>query len=157
MTASVKSPRIALDKNFLKDVDLNLDNRDSSLNASLACSSVSVSGINLLNDNLMLYAKGDSFGAGLTYDNSTEPANKGEFYLTGKLGRTGDGKLTVDATTLPSYIWYDDAAWSVSESAINMIGKDVRIDNLTASCANQSVNVNGGYSYTKKTRFPSTS
>lgn len=150
VTASVKSPRIALDKNFLKDVDLNLDNRDSSLNASLACSSVSVSGINLLNDNLMLYAKGDSFGAGLTYDNSTEPANKGEFYLTGKLGRTGDGKLTVDATTLPSYIWYDDAAWSVSESAINMIGKDVRIDNLTASCANQSVNVNGGYSYTEK-------
>ncbi len=149
VTASVKSPRIALDRNFLKDFDLNIDNRDSSLNASAACSAISMSGLSLLCDNLMFYAKGDSFGAGFTYDNGTELANKGELYLTGKLGRSPDGELTVNAKTLPSYIWYEDAAWNVSESAIDVIGKDIKVDNLTAVCDDQSVQVNGGYSSTR--------
>ncbi len=149
MTASVKSPRVALGKNFLKDVDLSLDNRDSSLNVTMSSSATSVSGLNLRSDNLMLYAKDNGFGAGFTYDNGTEPANKGEIYLSGRLGRSEDGELTVHAKTLPSFIWYDDAAWNVSESAISLDGGDVRIDNLSARCANQSIKVNGGYSSTR--------
>lgn len=150
ITASIKSPRVALGKNFLKDIDLKLDNKDSSLNASVACSAISVSGLNLLSDNLLLYAKDNGFGAGFTYDNGTELANKGEFYLSGRLGRDRNGDLTINAKTLPSYIWYDDAAWNVSESAINLTGKDVSIDNLTARYSDQSIKVNGGYSSTKK-------
>lgn len=150
VTASVKSPRVALNKNFLKDIDLNLNNRDSSMNASVSCSAISVSGLSLLSDNLVLYAKNDGFGAGFTYDNNEEKANKGELYLTGKLGRNQDGTLTIYAKTLPSYVWYDDAAWNVSESAIEMSGKDIRIDNLTAGCENQSIKVNGGYSSAQK-------
>lgn len=150
MTASVSSPRVALGKNFLKDIDLNVDNRDSSLNASMSSSAISVAGLNILNDNLLLYARNDSFGIGFTYDNGTDPANKGELYLSGKTGRTRDGILTVNAKTLPSYIWYDDAAWSVSESVIDLTGKDIRIGNLAASCSDQSIKVNGGYSSTRK-------
>ena len=150
VTASVKSPRIALDKNFIKDVNLSFDNKDSSLNATASCSAITMSGVSLLDDNLILYAKGDSFGVGFTYDNGTERANKGELYLTGKLGRSHGGELTVNAKTLPSYIWYEDAAWNVSGSAINVIGKDIKVDNLTAVCADQSVQVDGGYSSTRK-------
>ncbi len=150
VTVSVNSPRVALGKNFLKDIDLNLDNRDSSLNASLSSSSISMSGLGLRNGNLMLYANDNGFGAGFSYDNGTELANKGEIHLKGKLGRSNDGELKIDASTLPSNIWYDDAAWGVSESAISVVGKDIRIDNLTASCADQSVKINGGYSSTKK-------
>ena len=150
LTASVKSPRIALNKNYLKDIDLSIDNRDSSLNASMKSSSVTVSGLSIQNNNLMLFAKNDGFGAGFTYDNGTELANKGEMYLSGKLGRDRYGVLTINAKTHPSYIWYNDDAWNVSESAIDLIGKDVRIDNLTAICADQSIKVNGGYSSTVK-------
>lgn len=149
VTASVKSQRIALGKNYLKDIDLNFDNKDSSLNASVACSAVAVSGLGLMSDNLILYAKNDNFGIGFTYDNGTALANKGELYLTGRLGRTKGGELTVNAKTLPSYIWYDDAAWNVSGSDIDIIGKDIKIDNLTARCSDQSVQVDGGYSFTQ--------
>lgn len=150
LTASVKSPRIALGKNYLKDINLSIDNRDSSLNATVACSAVSVAGLSLMGDNLMLYAKDNGFGAGFTYDNGTELANKGEMYLSGKLGRDRHGALTVNARTLPSYIWYDDDAWTVSESTIDLTGKDLRIDNLTATCSDQSIKINGGYSSTVK-------
>ena len=150
VTASVKSPRIALGKNYLKDVDLALDNRDSSLNAIAGFSAISVSGLSLLKDNLMLYAKDNGFGAGFTYDNGTDLANKGELYLSGNLGREHNGDLTIHGRTLPSYIWYDDAAWDVTESTIDIIGKDIKVDNLVARCADQSVKVNGGYSFTKK-------
>ena len=148
--ATVVSPRVALGKNFLKDIDLIIDNKDSSLNASMSCSSISVAGLNILNDNLLLYARNDSFGAGFTYDNGSVPANKGELYLSGNTGRTRDGALTMSAKTLPSYIWYNDAAWSVSESSIDMTGKDIRIDNLAANCSDQSIKINGGYSSTRK-------
>lgn len=148
MTASVKSPRIALKKNYLKDIDLNIDNKDSSLNASLACSDVSASGLNLLNDNLVLFAKDDRFEAGFTYDNGDEPVNKGELFLSGSLGRTDDGQMTVNVRTLPSCIRYDTSVWNLSESDISVCGKDIVIDNLTAECSEQYVRVDGGYSFT---------
>lgn len=148
LTASVNSPRIALNKNYLKDIDLSIDNRDSSLNASMKSSSVTVSGLCIQNSNLMLLAKDDKFGAGFTYDNGTEPVNKGEIHLSGKLGRERHGALAINAKTHPSYIWYNDDAWNISESTIDLIGKDVRIENLTAISADQSIKINGGYSST---------
>lgn len=150
VTASVKSPRVALGKNYLKDIDLAFDNRDSSLNAIAGFSAISVAGLSLLKDNLMLYAKDNGFGAGFTYDNGTDLANKGEIYLSGNLDRDHNGGLTIRGRTLPSYIWYDGSAWDVNESAIDIIGKDIKVDNLAARCADQSVRVNGGYSFTKK-------
>ena len=116
MTASVKSPRIAVNKNFLKDFDLAFDNRDSSLNASAVCSAISLAGVNMLSDNLLLYARGNTFGAGFTYDNGTDLANKGEMYLTGRLDRDSDGNLTVNAKTLPSFIWGEDDGVAGSEA-----------------------------------------
>ncbi|HBH08206.1 MAG TPA: hypothetical protein DDX40_02230 [Rikenellaceae bacterium] len=150
VTASVRSPRMAVNRNFLKDINLSFDNRDSSLNASVICSAISVSGLNLQNDSFLLYAKDNGFGVGFTYDNGTEPANKGEIYLTGKFGRSHGGDLTVEAKTLPSFIWYEGAAWNISESAIALTGEDVRIDNLTAKCADQSIRINGGCSPVKE-------
>ncbi len=150
VTASVKSPRVALGKNYLKDIDLAFDNRDSSLNAIAGFSAISVAGLSLLKDNLMLYAKDNGFGAGFTYDNGTDLANKGEIYLSGNLNREHNGGLAIRGRTLPSYIWYDGSAWDLNESAIDIIGKDIKVDNLAARCADQSVKVNGGYSFTKK-------
>mgnify|MGYP002521463386 CR=1 FL=1 len=148
--ASVKSPRLAIGKNYLKDIDIAFDNRDSTLNAMAGFSAISVSGLSLLKDNLMLYAKDNGFGIGFTYDNGTDLANKGELYLSGNLKREHNGELAIHGRTLPSYIWYDDAAWNVSESVIDIVGKDIEVDNLVARCSDQSVKVNGGYSFTKK-------
>ena len=148
VAVSVKSRRVALGRNFLKDIDLALDNKDSSLNASITCSAISVSGLDVLQDTLSFHARNDSFGAGFSYDNGSDPADKGKVLLSGKIGRGTNGELTVNAKTHPSSIWYDDAEWNVSESAIGIVGKNIKIDNLTARCQDQSINVNGGYSST---------
>lgn len=149
LKASVKSPRIALDKNYLKDIELNIDNRDSSLNASVVCSAASASGFNLLGDNLVLFAKGDRFDAGFTYDNGEKPVNRGELYISGGLGRNQNNDLTVNIKALPSSIRYDDSVWKLSGSDILVSGKDIVIDNLSAVCSEQSIRVDGGYSFTK--------
>ncbi len=153
VTASVKSPRVALKRNNLKDLDLSFDNRDSSLNAVLSCSAVTAGGMTLQNDNLLLYAKDDSFGAGFTYDNGTDPSNKGELYITGSLARNPDGEISVEASTLPSYIFYDGDSWTVSGSSIRYDGKALAVDNLKADCGEQSVKIDGGYSKTEKNRL----
>lgn len=150
VTASVKSPRLALNKDYLKDVEMSIDNRDSSLNAGVGFSAIQVAGLSLLEDDLVFYAKDNSFGAGFSYDNGTEPANKGEVYITGDLKREANGDLSIFGKTLPSYIWYDGSAWDVAESKVSVTGKNINVDNLVAKCKDQSVRVDGGYSFTGK-------
>ncbi len=150
LNATVKSPRLALKKNYLKNLDISLDNRDSSLNAALTSSELSAAGLKILNNRLEFSARDNGFSAGYRYDNGTEPANDGRFLLKGDLRRTRDGELAVSARTLPSVITYNGADWNISSSRIESVGKDISIGNLTATCGEQSVSLDGGYSSSRK-------
>ena len=150
LNATVKSPRLALKKNYLKNLDISLDNRDSSLNAALTSSELSAAGLKILNNRLEFSARDNGFSAGYRYDNGTEPANGGKFLLTGDIRRTRGGELAVTARTLPSVITYNGADWNISSSMIESVGKDISIGNLTATCGEQSISLDGGYSSSRK-------
>ena len=149
LTGSVKSPRVAMGKNYLKDLDLKLDNRNGSLNGTARGSEISVAGMALKNDNISIHAKDNQIGIGCTYDNQTEAGDKGEIFLSGDLDRNSSGELVLRGRTLPSNICYNGDNWKISPSSIDLEGKDISIGNLVASCGEQSIKVKGGYSSTK--------
>lgn len=146
--ARLKSPRIAMGRNYLKDLNLTLDNKEGSLNGVVSSSEIAVSSVGFLEDNIMLYAKDDHIGIGMTYDNGTEIADRGEIYLTGEFERAWDGKLLIHGKTLPSNIYYNGDAWSIAPSSIELMEKDLSIRNLIVSSADQSIRVDGGFSQT---------
>lgn len=149
-TVSMKSPRLAMGKSYLKNLNFTFDNKNGSLNGAVSSSELSTSSLSFLNNNIMLYAKDNQVGVGVTYDNETDLADKGEIYLSGCLSRDRSGRLTVRGKTLPSNIYYNGEGWNISSSGINLDGKDVSVENLTASCADQSIRINGGFSSSKK-------
>jgi len=147
--ATVKSSRIALGKNYLRNIDLAFDNKGGSLNGAMTGSELALAGMLFKNDHLSFFASDNHAGFGYSFDNNGDLADKGEIYLSGELDRSPSGDLLIYGHTLPSSIWINDQEWLVSPSDISLLGKDVIIDNLLAACCGQSIKVDGGYSKTK--------
>ncbi|MBR4755879.1 MAG: hypothetical protein IK076_02960, partial [Bacteroidales bacterium] len=145
---SVKSSRIAMAKNYLRNLDLALDNKDGSLNGVVTGSELRIAGLLLRNDNITLYANDDHVGIGCVYDNEADLTDKGELFLSGEFERDEDGMLLIHGKTLPSSIWFNDEQWVITPTVIEMVGKDLKVDNLTASSGEQYLKLDGGFSST---------
>lgn len=148
--ATVKSSRIAMGRNYLRNIDLVFDNRGGSLNGALTGSEFSVSGLEFKNNNISLYASDNHAGVGYSFNNNGDLADKGELYLSGELGRSPEGDLLILGHTLPSSLRFNDREWMISRSDINLDGKDITVDDLSVSSGDQSIKVNGGYSTSKR-------
>lgn len=148
--ASVKSPRLAMGKHYLKHLDFNFNNHEGSLNGAISSSEMNVAGMNFLNNSYLLYADGNRIGLGYTYDNESVLTDKGEIYLTGALERDPRGKLILHGKTLPSNIYYNGEGWRIDPASIELRGNDISVDHLRASCNEQSIHLHGGYSKDRK-------
>ena len=146
--ASVKSPRIAMKKNYIRNLDLAIDNKDGSLNGALTGTEISAGGMLLKNDNITLYASDNHVGFGCFYDNQLDVTDKGEIYLSGEFERDPSGQLLIHGMTLPSNIWFNDEEWIITPTSIEIAGKNINVDNLIASSNEQSLRIDGGYSTT---------
>jgi len=149
MSGIVRSQRIALGSKYLKDVNLSLNNYDSSLNALLQSNELSIGGLVLKDDRINFHADDNALGLSYTFDNGTELENKGELFLSGVLGRSPKDSLMLTAQTLPSNIYYEGDGWSIKPASVSMVGSNIKIDNLTAQMDDQWITVNGGISPTK--------
>ncbi len=148
--ATIKSPRLAMGKNYLKDFGLAFNNKDEGLSGTIVSSEISAAALSFQNSSIALSAKDDHVGLGFTYDNKSELADRGEIHLSGELARDSGGDLLVYGRTLPSSIYYNNDGWKISSSAINILDKSISVDNLTATCNEQSIRLNGGFSSSKR-------
>ena len=146
--ASVKSPRIAMKKNYIRNLDLAFDNKDGSLNGAITGTEVAAAGMILRNDNITLYASDNHVGLGYTYDNLAEVTDKGQLFLSGEFERDPDGVLLVHGKTLPSSIVFNDEDWTITPTSIEVAGKNIKVDNLVAASNGQSLRLDGGFSTT---------
>lgn len=146
LEASLNSPRLAMNKNSVKNLDLTLDNSGDGLNATAKMAEITAANFTMLNGGLSLHADDNRFSAGISYDNETSPANKADLLLTGTLGRDENGGLTVNGQTLPTYFWIDGDMWKISRSAIEYAGGNVSVDELSLSSKEQSIMLDGGFS-----------
>lgn len=150
VTASVKSPRLALGKNYLRNFKLNMDNRGGSINGAASCSEISAAVLKLMNDTFTFFADEDKFSLGFNYDNRTELDNKGTLNLTGSLSREEGDVVTVHGLLLPSSIWYNGEQWDIPSSRFEASGKGIDLGAISARCAGQSIKLAGGYSFTDR-------
>ena len=146
MTASLKSSRLAIGKNYLKGFNFSFDNTDGSMNAAATCQEVSAALFRMIGGTFTFFADEDRFSLGCTYDNHTREANKGEIHMAGAIERSDDDVLLMHGRTLPSSIWYNGERWTIPSSDIELDGRNIKISSLSANCGDQSVKVNGGIS-----------
>ena len=91
LDASLKSQRIALVGQFVKNISLSLNNAGNALKGEVTCDSLQISSISLVNDRLELLAHDNHIGGRYEFDNESEPVNKGEIVVTGDVSRDGEG------------------------------------------------------------------
>ena len=144
--ATVKSSRIAMGKNYLRNLDLAFDNKGGSLNGAVTGSELAVGGLLFKNDHISFYASDNHAGIGYSYDNEGDLTDKGEIYLSGELSRTDDGQLALDGKILPSSVWFSGREWAITPTDFGLLGKDFILDNFVASSGNQSLKIDGGFS-----------
>ena len=146
--ASIKSSRIAMGRNYLKNINFAFDNKGGSLNGALTSSEAAISGFLFNDDKISLYANDNRTGIGYSFKNDDELADKGDIHLSADLSRSPSGDLLIDGKTLPSSLWLNKQEWKISSGGFSLAGKDFKVNNLLAACGNQSLRVDGGYSTT---------
>lgn len=145
LNADVLSGRIALNRKFIKDMKLHVDNNYEALSGEITGSTIAVSGARLNNSRFSFYADDNQVGLGYVFDNEAEDDTRAELYVTGELSREEKG-LAVSARALPSNVYYKGNGWSLSSGEISYYSGNLRVNRLQASHENQQLLVNGGYS-----------
>ena len=142
VTAQVKSGRIAYNDKFVKDLQLDFDNGNAVQTASLTGKQISLSGAQILNNRISLFADNNQVGFGYTFDNEDQESTHAELYLSGDLDRDEDG-LTVSARALPSNIYYKGNGWGISSGEIRYRSKDFSVERLMARHDDEILLVDG--------------
>ena len=148
VTASVKSGRLAFNDKFVKDFQLSFNNANQSQTATVTGKQISLSGTQILNNSLTLYADDNQIGLGYTFDNGEEQQTRAQLYLSGDLSRD-EGGLVVNARALPSNIYYKGNGWGLSSDDITYSSEGLQIRRLAARHDDEQLLIHGGYSSTR--------
>ena len=144
LEGEVRSRRLALQDKYMKDVLLKFDNRGEGLDGRFTSSEIRIGGISMKNNSGTVYAHDNHVGIGYTFRNDAD--NNGELFAGGDLYRTPDGALGLRAQALPSAIRYDGQTWNLQSDDIRLCNNDISIKQFRASCADQTLLVDGGLS-----------
>ena len=146
LTGDLLSDRIAMGKNFLKDVDIRFDNLDGALYASVLSSELRAGSFAMNRPAITAGADDDELSLGVHYDSFSGAGGNAEIYLNGQLYRDSDGLLVVKAHPLNSYLETGNDVWRLGESDIVLHGKELYLDRFLLSNGPQRLVVDGGFS-----------
>lgn len=147
LTARAGSSRLAFGRQYIKGLELSLDNEDNSLNCKVSGRQMQLSdALRLDNNSLMLYASDNSLGLGYYYDNSAASENRGEIYLTAECLRDAQNGLAVKARSLTSNIYANGRQWRILPAGFSYGDGRLSVDSLRVECDSQSLTIDGGVS-----------
>ncbi len=149
LNATIKSPRIAYRRQYLKGVHATIDNNDDALNGEISIEEVSLASVILNENRLQILADDNSLGAGFSYDNHGELENRGEFVIRSLFDRIDD-KVNMDISVLPTTLYFNSKEWSVQPSHLTVNGSEVDVESLEFTSSEQRIHLEGKTSSTKK-------
>ncbi|MCR5352199.1 MAG: translocation/assembly module TamB domain-containing protein [Bacteroidales bacterium] len=149
LTGRITSDRLALGTNYLRKVDVRLDNEHDALSAHLVSTEMRAGTLAMSNPSITLGADDNALSLGAHYDSFAGAAGEAALHLDGQVRRDADGVLEVWARPLDSYLTTGEDTWNFGESSILLHGKDLHLDHLSLNNGPQRLIVNGGFSREK--------
>lgn len=146
LTGIVNSPRIAFGKNYMKNVIVNLDNFDNSLDLTVNGDELRVGDFALNAPAVAAFADDDNVSLGLTYESFTGAGGSAELYLDGMMYRDSTSALVIKGHPLDSYITAGGGTWNFGESNLAYRKGELYVDRFTVSNGAQSILIDGGVS-----------
>ena len=145
LSASLNSQRIAFKKQYLMDINLNINNNDDMISGELSGSELKVATMKLSDNSVKFLAENDHIGVGYSYENDSELENKGEFVIHGDLSRDAEG-LAMDVKFLPSTVYLNSREWRIRPSTLSLHKDGIRSSQVELVSDDQKIHVYGGTS-----------
>ena len=143
------SPRLAYREQYLKDVQMEIDNKEDVFSGSILCDEISAAGLSLKDNSFMILADNNHIGLGYTYENQGEKMNRGEFFIHGDLTRKDD-ELEIGIGIMPSTLYLNSKQWNIQSSEATIRGKEIRVPSLEFTSGEEAIRLSGGTSMNQK-------
>lgn len=140
--ATLKSNRLAIRHNYLKDIMMTLDNANEVMKGEVRCEEISAAGMTLKDNLFQLYAHENRIGAGYSFDNHTDNETNGEFIVNGLIS-ADEYDRTYELYIRPSSLKYNSKEWSIQPSTIVIDGKEISVDSFGAVSGEEFVSLSG--------------
>ena len=145
----MKSQRVAYNEHYIKDAELDMDNRNGNISGRLSSGSINAASFILQNNIIDIFADENHVGIGFSYENDGDLENKGEIISICDISREEDGQLLYRIEVLPSSIYLNSDEWNIYQSEAAVKGKDISIRNIELRSGEQSITATGGMSQDK--------
>lgn len=142
LTAKMTSGRLAHYNRFIRDFQLDANNRDSALEAIITGSTLDLGGRKLLNNRFVLHANDDLLDLGYTFDNKDNDKTYGQFNLAAGLEHKESG-LAITGQVKPSHFRLGGDEWKLESRDIVLDGGDLDVERLHATHELQSLLIDG--------------
>ena len=150
LRGTLNSPRIAMRKNFIKDMSFSFDNLGGSLNATLLGNEMQAGPLTLKDAALTVFGDHDDFFLSFHYDSKDDTNDMGEIYLAGNIFRDAKDTLVLMANPLSSYMQFDGEQWDISESTISVRSRQARFSGFRMYNGSQSISIDGGVALNRR-------
>ena len=140
------SSRLAYEKNFLKNADLQFDNLGSSLNVILSGSTLKAGDFEVANPSVSAYADDNTMELAIAFDEYGSAGGKGELYVDSRIYRDSLGTLVFKAHPLESYLKAGGELWTMGESDIVFTSSELFIRDFNIRNGGQAILIDGGVS-----------
>ena len=150
LDAGLKSSRIAFREQYLKNLSMNISNRDDKLSGELSCKEIKAASVSLKDNSLQILADDNHLGAGYKYDNHDELVNKGEFVAVGDLHRTDDQLVNLGINILPSMLHLNSKEWNILPSELHLCDGELDVRSMEIQSGEQKIRIGGRTSKTQK-------
>ena len=144
--ADLKSPRIAYNENYIRNMEMRLNNINGSLTGEITGKTINAATLALENNSFKMFARNNFIGFGCTYENPGDLINRGEIFITGNLSRDEEDRLNCHVRMLPSRVFLNSREWSINPSSLDIRGKDIDISKIEFTSGDQAVRISGGCS-----------
>ena len=148
LTASLNSQRVAMGRQYIKDIAATFSNSDDSFHGVLTSSEIQAATLKLSDNTFRIFADDNHIGAGYSYDNRGELENRGEFIVRGDLSRDADG-LALGIDILPSTLHLNSREWRIQPSRLSVRDGSIDISSVELISGEQSVKAYGRASKTQ--------
>ncbi len=149
MDVSLRSPRLAFGREYVKNVDLQFDSDTTGMEANFYGTELRTGNILVSAPSLTATAAGNSFDLALNFDSFAGGGKDGQLLVEGSIARDSTGLLSITAHPQDSYIATAEGMWIFNESQIHYNGSELTVNGFSISKDNQKINIDGGYSTQK--------
>ncbi len=142
LSASLKSDRLAFNKNYLRGIEADFDNRNEGLNALMKCSEVKIAALSLRDSHLNLHGDDNHVGLKFDYHNDSELTNTGEVILHGAFERDDDG-LGIGLEFLPSSLFINSKEWNFQPSDMEWRPGKIDVKTFSVTSGDERISLHG--------------